>query len=79
MAELTGAMLEGRFGDAERLHDQYGSLFETFLKLDTNPVPIKAALGLTGECNSRLRLPMVEMTGDKVAELKATLESLDIL
>jgi 4-hydroxy-tetrahydrodipicolinate synthase len=79
MADLTCAMLEDRVGDAERLHDQYGSLFEAFLKLDTNPVPIKAALGLTGECNSRLRLPMVEMTDDKVAELKATLESLNIL
>lgn len=79
MADLTGAMLEDRVGDAEKLHDQYGSLFEAFLKLDTNPVPIKAALGLAGKCDSRLRLPMVQMNDEKVAELKNTLENLGLI
>ncbi|MCG8601654.1 MAG: dihydrodipicolinate synthase family protein, partial [Verrucomicrobiales bacterium] len=66
-------------GDAEKLHDQYGSLFEAFLKLDTNPVPIKASLGLAGKCDSRLRLPMVQMSDEKVAELKNTLENLGLI
>ena len=79
MADLTGAMLEDRVGDAEKLHDQYGSLFEAFLKLDTNPVPIKASLGLAGKCDSRLRLPMVQMSDEKVAELKNTLENLGLI
>lgn len=79
MADLTGAMLEDRVGDAEKLHDQYGSLFEALLKLDTNPVPIKAALGLAGKCDSRLRLPMVQMSDAKVAELKNTLENLGLI
>jgi 4-hydroxy-tetrahydrodipicolinate synthase len=72
-------MLEGRIGDAEEIHGKYEALFSAFLKLDTNPVPIKAALGLTGECDPRLRLPMVQMSDEKVAELKDTLESLGIL
>lgn len=79
MADLTGAMLEDRVGDAEKLHDQYGPLFEAFLKLDTNPVPIKAALGLAGKCDSRLRLPMVQMSDEKIAELKSTLENLGLI
>lgn len=79
MADLTSAMLEGRIGDAEEIHEKYEALFSAFLKLDTNPVPIKAALGLTGECDPRLRLPMVQMSDEKVAELKDTLESLGIL
>jgi 4-hydroxy-tetrahydrodipicolinate synthase len=79
MADLTSAMLEGRIGDAEEIHGKYEALFSAFLKLDTNPVPIKAALGLTGECDPRLRLPMVQMSDEKVAELKGTLESLGIL
>jgi 4-hydroxy-tetrahydrodipicolinate synthase len=79
MADLTSAMLEGRIGDAEEIHGKYEALFSAFLKLDTNPVPIKAALGLTGECDPRLRLPMVQMSDEKVAELKDTLESLGIL
>ncbi|MDF1859995.1 MAG: 4-hydroxy-tetrahydrodipicolinate synthase [Verrucomicrobiales bacterium] len=79
MADLTTAMLENRISDAEAINGKYGALFSAFLKLDTNPVPIKAALGLTGECDPRLRLPMVQMSDEKVAELKGTLESLGIL
>lgn len=79
MADLTRAMLEGRVADAEAIHGKYADLFSAFLKLDTNPVPIKAALGLTGECRPRLRLPMVEMSDDKVAELRSTLVALGIV
>lgn len=79
MADLVSAMSEGRVGDAEELHSKYSPLFEGFLKLDTNPVPIKAALGLAGECRPNLRLPMVEMSEDKVAQLRGILESLGLV
>ena len=79
MADLTRAMLEGRVADAEAIHGKYADLFSAFLKFDTNPVPIKAALGLTGECRPRLRLPMVEMSDEKVAELRSTLVALGIV
>lgn len=79
MASLTTAMLEDRVADAEAIHAKYGELFTAFLSLDTNPVPIKAALSLTGACLPKLRLPMVEMPEEKVAELKATLVSVGIL
>ena len=79
MANLVKAMLENRIGDAEAIHAANEELFNAFLKLDTNPVPIKAALGLTGECSSRLRLPMVEMPEEKVAELKALLLKLGLV
>lgn len=79
MASLTAAMLEERVADAEAIHAKYGELFTAFLSLDTNPVPIKAALSLTGACLPKLRLPMVEMPEEKVAELKATLVSVGIL
>jgi len=79
MSDLVKAMLENRIGDAEAIHAANEELFNAFLKLDTNPVPIKAALGLTGECSSRLRLPMVEMPEEKVAELKALLLKLGLV
>lgn len=79
MASLTTAMLEDRVADAEAIHAKYGELFTAFLSLDTNPVPIKAALSLTGACLPKLRLPMVEMPEEKVAELRATLVSVGIL
>lgn len=79
MADLVTAMLEGRLADAQNLHRQYYPLFSGFLKLDTNPVPIKTALSLTGQCESDLRLPMVGMTDPKTAELRAILESLGLV
>ncbi len=79
MAELTKAMLEHRFGEAEALHEKYAPLFTAFLKLDTNPVPIKAALGLADLCKPKLRLPMVEMPQEKVEELHAILAGLDLV
>jgi 4-hydroxy-tetrahydrodipicolinate synthase len=79
MATLCQAMLEERIEDAEAIHARYHNLFESFLKLDTNPVPIKAALGLTGECSPSLRLPMVQMSSEKVEELRLTLASLDLV
>ncbi len=79
MADLTKAMLEGRVGDAELIHSRYAELFGAFLKLDTNPVPIKAALSLVGECRPKLRLPMVEMSAEKVEELRAILATLGLV
>lgn len=79
MAEMVDAMLEGRVGEAEAIEAKFDGLFKALLKLDTNPVPIKAALGLTGECLPKLRLPMVEMSDEKVSELRSLLSSLDLL
>jgi len=79
MASMVDAMLDGRVGEAESIEAKFTGLFQTLLKLDTNPVPIKAALGLTGECLPKMRLPMVQMSDEKVAELRSMLESLDLL
>lgn len=78
MADLVKAMAEGRLADAQAIHGKHYPLFSSFLKLDTNPVPIKTALGLVGRCSPDLRLPMVPMTEAKVAELRATIEELGI-
>ncbi|MDF2374704.1 MAG: 4-hydroxy-tetrahydrodipicolinate synthase [Verrucomicrobiales bacterium] len=79
IAKLAAAMLNGEPGEAEAIHEKYSGLFADFLKLDTNPVPIKAAMGLAGKCLPKLRLPMVEMPDEKVAELKTTLSSLGLV
>ena len=78
MVDLVNAMNDGRLADALTVHRQYYPLFAAFLKLDTNPVPIKAALSLKGQCAPELRLPMVPMTEDKMAELKRIMDELGI-
>jgi 4-hydroxy-tetrahydrodipicolinate synthase len=79
MADITAAMLEKRIGDAESINAKYSGLFSAFLKLDTNPVPIKAALSLVGDCLPKLRLPMVEMSDQKVDELRGILAGLNLI
>ncbi|MDF1815760.1 MAG: 4-hydroxy-tetrahydrodipicolinate synthase [Verrucomicrobiales bacterium] len=78
MADIAAAMLDGKIAEAEALNEKYTPLFESLLKLDTNPVPIKAALSLAGICSDRVRLPMVRMAEDKKAELLTVLQNLNL-
>jgi 4-hydroxy-tetrahydrodipicolinate synthase len=79
MADLVAHMLAGEENEAAAIDKEFSPLFNAFLKLDTNPVPIKEAMALAGKCNPLLRLPMVPLTAEKRAELKATLTELKIL
>lgn len=79
MADLARAMHEGRIGEAEAIHAKYAPLFNAFLQLDTNPVPIKAALGLARACLPKLRLPMVEMPAEKTEQLRGILAGLGLV
>lgn len=79
MSDLVGLALQGKFTEAAALHRKYYPLFSAFLKLDTNPVPVKTALGLAGLCLPDLRLPMVAMAEEKAAELAKTLRTLGVL
>lgn len=79
MADLVQNMLDGNEAEAKALNDQYTPLFDGFLKLETNPIPIKAALELAGLCSSRVRLPMVTMEDGKVEQLRSILKDLKIV
>ena len=79
MSDMTSAMLNGRRDDAVALLNRYQPLFEAFLKLDTNPVPIKEAMALAGHCAADLRLPMVRMEAGNLAILRTTLSELGII
>ncbi|MFT4546331.1 MAG: 4-hydroxy-tetrahydrodipicolinate synthase [Verrucomicrobiales bacterium] len=79
MSDLVAAMASGDTDTAKKIDAQFSPLFNAFLKLDTNPVPIKEAMALAGKCSPLLRLPMVPLTDEKRAELKATLEQLHLL
>ncbi len=79
MTDLVRAGLEGRWQDASAIHERYYPLFSAFLKLDTNPVPIKAAMHLAGACGPDLRLPMVPLPEEKTGQLASILKQLELL
>jgi len=79
MVELVAAANAGDYRKAAKIHRLNYPLFSAMLKLDTNPVPIKAALAMTGAIRDEVRLPMVQMNETKRASLQATLQGLGII
>jgi len=61
MRELVEHCLAGRFDKARELHYAYYELFEA-LRLETNPMAVKAALSLMGLPGGPLRLPLTPLS-----------------
>lgn len=62
MSDLVRAMNDGDVARAEEIHAEYEPLMTTLMGIDTNPVPIKAAVSLMGMCEQEIRLPMVQLS-----------------
>jgi 4-hydroxy-tetrahydrodipicolinate synthase len=75
---LVTAAMAGNYDEAQALHDKYAQTFED-LFIDTNPIPIKAAMAMKGLLEEIYRLPMCSTTEENKAVLRATLESAGIL
>jgi 4-hydroxy-tetrahydrodipicolinate synthase len=70
-----------RDGDPEgarRLNDEMRPAFD-LLKVQTNPIAIKAALNLLGHEVGGFRLPMVEPTEQELEQVRGCLERAGIL
>jgi 4-hydroxy-tetrahydrodipicolinate synthase len=79
VSEMVQLALQGRYLEARAIHERYYPLLAAFLKLSTNPIPIKTAMGLAGKIDPELRLPMSPMEPAKVEELRATLKQVGVL
>ena len=60
MAALVKAFSAGRIEEARRIHFKLSPLFAA-LFFETNPIPVKEALGLMGKIDPELRLPLCPM------------------
>jgi len=70
--EVVAACACGDFPTARRLHYAMLGLIRA-LFLETNPIPVKAALSMMGLCRDELRLPLVPMTDGARAKLRAVM------
>lgn len=68
MAELTNAALAGNWDDARRLHYRVLPLIRACF-LESNPIPIKAAVSMLGLCQNSVRLPLRAISDGARAEL----------
>lgn len=72
VSDLIGAFQRGDIARARTVHERLLPLTRA-LFVETNPVPVKAALGLMRLCRPDLRLPLVPLLPASLAALKAAL------
>ncbi len=73
IAELTELALAGKTTEASALHYRLLPLMRS-LFLETNPIPVKAAVAALGLCQDELRLPLMTMTAENRAVLIRAME-----
>ena len=78
VSEMVQAALKGDFVRAGQIHTRLFPLFKD-LFIETNPVPVKAALALAGKIEETYRLPLVPMAESNKAQLKKTLVALGLV
>ena len=66
---ICNAVASGNISDARSLHYELMDINDT-LFIDTNPVPVKAALHLMGKIENELRAPLLGLSGDHLEKVK---------
>ncbi len=77
-ADMTAACQRGDWDQARRLHYHLLPLMRA-LFLETNPIPIKAAMAMMGYCSDEIRLPLLPMGDGPRAKLRALMQQLGLL
>ncbi len=75
---LVHSALDGNWDEARRLHREWHPLFDA-LFLDTNPIPVKAALAMAGRVEEVYRLPLCPMDADNKERLRSVMRTLGII
>ena len=78
VARMVKAFTARKTQAALKLHDKFYPLFKD-LFIETNPVPVKAALAMMGQIEEEYRLPLVPMSAKNRQTLRATMKSCGIL
>ena len=78
VAHLVKAYALGKPEVALKLHDKFYPLFKD-LFIETNPLPVKAALAMMGMIHEEFRLPLVPMSAKNRHTLKNTLKVCGVL
>src|SRR5712691_7316029 len=78
VARMVNAFAGGKYRTALKLHQQWYPLFKD-LFIETNPVPVKAALAMMGQIEEEYRLPLVPMSAKNRQTLRATMRTCRML
>lgn len=78
VASLVRAFATGRVAEAQKLHARFYPVFKD-LFIETNPIPVKAALAMKGMIEEEYRLPLCPMSAKNRETLRATLKACGVL
>ena len=78
MAEMVKAALEGDMARADELDRRLQPFFEAEF-IETNPIPIKAALAMQGKIKEAYRLPMCRIDPQNREKLKEVMIKMGLL
>jgi 4-hydroxy-tetrahydrodipicolinate synthase len=78
VSALCAATLGGRWDEALAIHRELFR-FCRVMFLETNPIPVKAAMKLLGRDSGALRLPMTDASAETVKALREALTSAELL
>jgi len=78
VADLVNEFEKGNIKKAKDLHFKLLPLIKAVF-IETNPIPVKTAMGLLGMCEPDLRLPMCSMSADNLEKLKKALKDYGLL
>ncbi len=78
VAQMVSYFAAGRVKEAAKLHAKYYGLFKD-LFIETNPIPVKAALAMMGKIEETYRLPLVPMQPQHRRKLSETLQACGLL
>lgn len=78
VADLVLAFEKGDIKGAQELHYKLLPLIKAVF-LETNPIPVKTAMGLLGLCQPDLRLPMCSISEANLEKLKKALKEYGLL
>ena len=78
VADLVHAAAAGRWDEARALHYRYYALFNDVF-IETNPIPIKAAMEMAGLGPAVYRLPLCELAPANREKLRATLQACGVV
>src|SRR5512135_3201394 len=78
VAQMVKAFAAGQPRAALKLHQKYYPIFKD-LFIETNPVPVKAALAMLGQIEEEYRLPLAPLSAKNRETLRATLVACGVL
>lgn len=78
VADLVAEFQKGNIRKAQEIHYKLLPLIKAIF-IETNPIPVKTAMGLLKMCEPDLRLPMCQMLPENLEKLKKALKEYGLL